>query len=707
MLAMHHLTAFAVLFAACSQAAFLHAYADPSGDVRSLRTAYANRSADSHFDLSATLTYRENERGGLMIVEDETGAISIWNHSSVDSRTLHPGDRLRLSVRIGCGRQGNLFVNCTDLRVVAHGTPPAAIPITSDRLSNPVFENRLVRLEGVLTDVVPDDIDREWLYLVLDSGKGNVFFTYRTCGNETPCDHLIGATVSVSAFLQNDSPDRRRAIGVKLRIPSLDSIIVRKTGDGSSAAPVLSTAEIGFPLSLSRLRSIRRSAVGTVAAAWGGDRLLLRTDAGELFRGELARPGLPPFGSRIRLTGFPETDLYTTILVRSIWQPENGPAAPAETNVQALVVSMLQNESAGRECFDFSFHGRTIRLKGVVCELSVGYGDTRLCIRSDDRIVIADIGACPNAAKALGIGDLVEICGVCVMETDRIGLNLVFPRIKGFLIVPRTAADIVVLSRPSWWTPARLLSVIGALVLLLAAILVWNASLRMLALRRGRELFKSQIAKVSSELRVSERTRLAVELHDSITQNLTGVTLQLDAASSARKESPAEADALLGVARRSLQSCLDELRRCLWDLRSDALEERDFNQAIRIALRQVAARADVAVRFNVNRSQLSDATAHAILRIVRELVSNAIRHGRATKIRIAGERTSDMIRFAVSDNGCGFDTATTPGPADGHFGLSGVRERLKDIHGDIRLSSSPGKGTRAVISIKPTPAPAT
>ena len=321
-----------------------------------------------------------------------------------------------------------------------------------------------------------------------------------------------------------------------------------------------------------------------------------------------------------------------------------------------------------------------------------------LNLQDGGAILPVDVCGIPAVLSKVDIGYEVEVTGTCVMESEHWRPNMIFPKIKQALVVPRSETDIVILSRPSWWTPSRLFTVIGALFLSLVGILVWNVSLRVLAQRRGHELFKSQIAKVASELRVGERTRLAVELHDSITQNLTGVTLQLDAASNARQENPVEADAMLGIARRSLQSCLDELRRCLWDLRSEALEEPDFNEAIRIALKQVSANADIAIRFNIRRNRLSDATAHAILRIIRELVSNATRHGRATKIRIAGEMLAVRIHFAVTDNGCGFETGAAPGPGDGHFGLSGIRERLKDLHGTLLLSSS-DKGTRAEVTI--------
>ncbi len=75
------------------------------------------------------------------------------------------------------------------------------------------------------------------------------------------------------------------------------------------------------------------------------------------------------------------------------------------------------------------------------------------------------------------------------------------------------------------------------------------------------------------------------------------------------------------------------------------------------------------------------------------------RHGKATKIAIAGESHDGGITFSVRDNGCGFDTASAPGPREGHFGLQGIRERVSTANGTIETVSSPGNGTKTTIHI--------
>ena len=143
----------------------------------------------------------------------------------------------------------------------------------------------------------------------------------------------------------------------------------------------------------------------------------------------------------------------------------------------------------------------------------------------------------------------------------------------------------------------------------------------------------------------------------------------------------------LAVASRILDSCRGDLKNCLWDLRNQTLEESSMDEAIRQTLAPHIGTAKLSIRFNVPRDRLSDNTTHAILRIVRELATNAIRHGGASEIKVAGAIEGDRLLFSVSDNGCGFDPACRPGTKDGHFGLQGIQDRVDAFEGDFTIDS--------------------
>ena len=130
------------------------------------------------------------------------------------------------------------------------------------------------------------------------------------------------------------------------------------------------------------------------------------------------------------------------------------------------------------------------------------------------------------------------------------------------------------------------------------------------------------------------------------------------------------------------------------------LDEPDIEASIRQIIEPHLDGTDVKIRFAVPRARLTDSTARALFCIIRELVVNAIRHGRATSVRIAGSMEDGRLMFSVLDNGRGFDPDSAPGADKGHFGLQGVRERVSRCGGTFAIESARGKGTKVTISLK-------
>ena len=211
---------------------------------------------------------------------------------------------------------------------------------------------------------------------------------------------------------------------------------------------------------------------------------------------------------------------------------------------------------------------------------------------------------------------------------------------------------------------------------------------------------KEQLALAEAELKIGERTRLAIELHDSLSQNLAAVACQVAATKSAVTVNAEETMSNLNTVERMLLSCRSELRRCLWDLRNDALDEQNMTEVIRKVLAPVIGKATLLVRFNVSRSRLDDSTLHTVICVIRELTSNAVTHGQATRLTVAGDLDGDNLALSVRENGSGFDASAYDGPAEGHFGLAGIRERVDRLCGTFILKSRPGKGSYTKITFR-------
>ena len=129
------------------------------------------------------------------------------------------------------------------------------------------------------------------------------------------------------------------------------------------------------------------------------------------------------------------------------------------------------------------------------------------------------------------------------------------------------------------------------------------------------------------------------------------------------------------------------------------LEETNFKSAILKALNQLTDESSISIRFNARRSDFPDPAAHAILSVIRELTANAVRHGHAENVRIAGCTDNGNLLFSVTDDGSGFDPESCAGMTEGHFGLSGVRDRLKRLNGTLAISSTPVKGAKATVTL--------
>jgi signal transduction histidine kinase len=224
-------------------------------------------------------------------------------------------------------------------------------------------------------------------------------------------------------------------------------------------------------------------------------------------------------------------------------------------------------------------------------------------------------------------------------------------------------------------------------VLVIAAILIWNRQLKNLSEKRGKELFRERSASAIAELKTEERTRLAAEIHDSISQILTGAAMQLDAGE-------------IQAAKRILASCRRELRACLWDLRSHALDAENFSDAIKETLVSHMNGRSASIEIDIPSSKMSERLRHAALCIIREAVVNAIRHGRAETIAISGDFDGHNLVFSIVDDGKGFNPTTARGSKDGHFGLLGMRERAKAFKGSVTISSSSGNGTEIAVVLE-------
>lgn len=585
----------------------------------------------------------------------------------------------------------------TVLEILRHGAPPLPRALSGTDFLDHTNDYHLVKLTGIVSDVFNDDIDPHFFYATLHCQGEPIYSAFSTnILSQSNCTALIGTRMTTVGLCLPRLSRTRRFIG---RVNSVTGILAMNTG-GDIPIRDISALDLSSPLEVTKVGP--HSASGTVLAVWhAGTKVLLKTSGNAFLLSDLVSRQPPSVGDTIRLIGKPLSNGYHINLARSTWSM----IAPANSGICGTgdVVSASANQILGKSDSRIhpEYHGCVIRLTGRIGKV-VTDGDSNtktLYLENGDFLVPVDLYACHERADELSEATRISATGVCVMDIENWSPATVFPRIRGFTLVPRGDGDIQILEKPSWLTIGKLMIISAILIALLVGAMVWNTSLRILVARRSRELLRAQIGKISTELRVKERTRIAVELHDSLAQNLTGVSMELEAAERSREDGLDALSKHLSIADKALKSCRVELRNSLWDLRSRALEASNVNDAIRQTLVPHVKNVKLIVRFNVPRTRFSDNTLHEVLRIIRELTINGIRHGEANEIRIAGAIESNRLLFSVQDNGCGFDPDDCPGVMDGHFGLQGIGERLDNFSGSLRFTRIPGKGMKATVTI--------
>ena len=205
------------------------------------------------------------------------------------------------------------------------------------------------------------------------------------------------------------------------------------------------------------------------------------------------------------------------------------------------------------------------------------------------------------------------------------------------------------------------------------------AATAVLAYGAAREIFSSERAAAIFE----ERRRVARELHDGLAQELAYIAGRTRA--MVNGESPGDPVLLAAAAERAL----DESRRAIAAF-SQPLDE-PLETAIAREAESVAERAGVRLRLELAEGQaVEPPTREALLRIVREAITNAVRHGGATAVTVR-LLAGGVLRLEVVDDGGGFDPALPPAAAS--VGLRGMRERAEALGGNLKVVSRPGGGT--------------
>ena len=217
---------------------------------------------------------------------------------------------------------------------------------------------------------------------------------------------------------------------------------------------------------------------------------------------------------------------------------------------------------------------------------------------------------------------------------------------------------------------------------------------------RVRVLQLSRQMNLRFEERIGERTRIAQELHDTLLQGLISASMQLHVAA---EQIPGDSAAKpkLGRVLELMRRVIEEGRNAVGGLRAHQNGSLDLGEAFSLVRQEFAGQAEAEFHVIVEGRPrpLHPLIRNEVYNIGREALTNAFRHSRASNIEVELEYAASHLRVLIRDNGVGVDPDILRRGRDGHWGLSGMKERTRRIGGKLRLLSNRRAGTEVELSV--------
>jgi signal transduction histidine kinase len=661
------------------------------------------------------VTYTDPDWAGQFFVQDGSGGVFV-GYSGKSAPDI--GSLVEVT---GSSHPGAFapYISKPEWTVVGRASLPEPLQIDMERFASGMDDGLRVEVTGQVRRVFSKD-QGKW-GLIVASGGHRFEVTILAVTPEQPLPaSWVGAYVRMRGVVAAAYQLHRRGLAmVRLFVDSPDHVFVEKPEQidphQQPAEPLARVGQYRRDLAPGQRSRVR----GVVVARLGTDALAIEDETGGLILkgGELESfaPGDP-----VEAVGFEGLENFLPVLHDSVVTRTDGPQG-----LPPVIRPSVFDLTLGRH------HACLVGLEADLIEVSErpaadGNGKGRsivLTLRSDGTVFKADLpDALPEKSPLPFEADSrFDLTALCLAEANREG------RVDSFRLHLSGPQAVRVLRSAPWMNPRRTRIALTSALAAMAFSGLWivsaarkNRRLRaeirerekltaeleqakqQLALRvdeRTEELNLEISARKESEVRfkaiIGERTRLAQELHDGIQQGLTGVALQLDAASRLHDRAPDQSQHHLELARNLMRQTQDELRNSVWNLRTRSREDFSLFVALRQSARRLTEDTGIVAKVEQHGqpASLTELQEENLLRIGQEAMTNAIKHAHAGHLILRLEWHDHEVTLRIHDDGCGFEPGQVAGPGQGHFGLSGMAERVQRIGGTLDIRSQPGQGT--------------
>jgi signal transduction histidine kinase len=628
-----------------------------------------------------------------VILRDETGTTFVLRPYAGPAAV--PGDRVRVRGAVYDGACINGIHDAT-LEKISAGVPPKPRPIHPADLATGERYHDLVTLSGIGRLLRHEA--RVGPVLLVHADGAVVEVRCEPPLSAADAARLVDAELEITGFGAGEANAARQIVRPFVRVVTADGIRV------VAAPPADPFAADAVPLDrLDRsLRSGRRIKVAGVAAARGGTGGGVFIVAGD--RGLFVEPaendaaiGRIEPGDRVEAVGFPVADSAAISLAAATVRVvgHDPPPQPRRLPDQKEFADDAEWYAYFR---DLSCDALPIVIEFDVQSRSDGRAGTELVgVLPLDRLRV--VCRCPDPLPAaVAPGSRVRVQGVCrVTATKR---HEFFAQPGAFDIWPASAADVVVIRPARWWTTRRLATTLGIATAVLAAALGWVALLRRQVARQARDLAMTMQtqhdATIEFETALRERNRLAANLHDTVLQTVTGIGYQLQVVQALGSRPGGHDAGRLAVAGRMVDHAIQQLRGTVWALHT----QPGGGQPLAASLETLVARlgegrdARIDLRVEGKETEVSEFVAGNLLLLVQEAITNALKHAAARTIEVTAAFGGDgALAVTIRDDGRGFQPGAQPGPAQGHFGIEAMMDRMQAVGGRLAIDSREGRGT--------------
>ena len=670
--------------------------------------------------MTGTVTAADPALKGRFFLQDFSGGVFVDNSNGPRPE---PGEIVRVTGVSEAGAYAPVITGPAVAKL-GKGPLPAAKVISIDRLMSGAEDSQRIETSGTVRAA---RIDGQRLAADVVFG-GYRFRVYGPIPPGIDPQKLIGAQVRVrGTAAESHNRSLRQMVSAEVYVPVLSDFIVEKPESSDPfEQPILTLNSLAQYRRDSSLND-RVHVKGVVTLQREGESVFLHDPTGGL-RVDSPQTGGIAVGDVVEASGFPSFENYLPVLQDAVLKKTQEAPAP----VAPKPVS-LEDVQQGRCHSDYvSLQGKVIdrtvrRVRATSARRTVSR--TTLVLQNTNFLFTAEADDSSQKLEATlaPIGSTVEVRGICFTEIESDG------RVQSFRILLGNPKDVIILRQPSWLTPQRLLIGLGILCAVLVVAVSWtvmvskkNSVLKFLIREREKAQFELQKAhdlleervverteqlkfqitarkeaEVQSRAVLSERTRLAQELHDTLEQSLTGIALQLDTSGKLFHSNQDGAAHHLKLARNLIRQSQEEVRRSIWDLRCRALEAFDLPGALLRSARQMTHGTGIHVSLESRGkpSLMAEVVEENLLRIGQEALTNIIKHSQATSAKIDLEFGERQVVLNVADDGCGFEVNGSANAGNGHFGLLGMSERAKRLGGSVSISSARGKGTSVQVII--------